>query len=162
MAEKTIKELAEEFQVSKQAIRKKLSTDFRANHVQTVTRNGVQTLVVSEKGYILLKQAFLGGNHTANHVQTVTGNLANQNLAFSVLHEQLKEKDEQLKLMQKLLDQQQQLTLQSNKQIEKLQKQLQLTYEEAPEKETAAFSEKIRSIDKQPATEKKWWHFWQS
>ncbi len=107
MADKTIKELAEEFHVSKQAIRKRLSTDFRANHVQTVTRNGVQTLVVNEKGYILLKQVFLGGNHAANHAQTVTGNPTNQDISFSVLYEQLKEKDEQLKQMQKLLDQQQ-------------------------------------------------------
>lgn len=74
MVDKTIKELAEEFHVSKQAIRKRLSADFRANHVQTVTRNGVQTLVVNEKGYILLKQVFLGGNHA----QTVTGNPTSQ------------------------------------------------------------------------------------
>ena len=39
MTEKTIKELAEEFQVSKQAIIKKLSADFRTNQVQTVTTN---------------------------------------------------------------------------------------------------------------------------
>lgn len=149
MADKTIKELAEEFQVSKQAIRKKLSADFRANYVQTVTRNGVQTLVVSKKGYILLKQAFLGGNHTAKQVQTVTGNPTNQDLAFSVLHEQLKEKDEQLKLMQKLLDQQQQLTLQANQQIDKLQKQLQLTY-----------TEKTESIEKQAKKKQKWWKLW--
>lgn len=160
MTEKTIKELAEEFHVSKQAIRKRLSADFRANYVQTVTRNGVQTLVVSEKGYILLKQDFLGGNCTANQVQTVTGNTANQDMSFSILYEQLKEKDEQLKQMQKL-DQQQQLTLQANQQIEKLQKQLQLTSSETPEKEGAALSEEVESIDKQPAAEKKWWQFWQ-
>ncbi|WP_231482519.1 hypothetical protein, partial [Enterococcus cecorum] len=48
-----IKELAEEFHVSKQAIRKRLSADFRANHVQTITRNGVQTLVVNETVLVL-------------------------------------------------------------------------------------------------------------
>lgn len=156
MADKTIKELAEEFQISKQAIRKKLSADFRANYVQTVTRNGVQTLVVSEKGYILLKQAFLGGNHTANHAQTVTSNPANQDLTFSVLYEQLQEKDEQIKQIQKLLDQQQQLTLQANQQIEKLQEQLLLTY-------TTETSENEESQnDTPPTNKKKWWQFWQS
>lgn len=53
---KTIRELADEFGVSKQAIRKKLDANFRANYVQTVPRNGVQTLVVSNSGYLLLKQ----------------------------------------------------------------------------------------------------------
>lgn len=75
------------------------------NYVQTVTRNGVQTLVVSEKGYILLKHDFLGGNQAENHAQTVTSNTANQKISFSILSEQLTEKDKQLKQMQKLLDQ---------------------------------------------------------
>lgn len=45
--------------------------------------------------------------------------------------------------MQKLLDQQQQLTLQANQQIENLQEQLHLTYtEETPTTESTAFSEK--------------------
>lgn len=164
MTEKTIKELAEEFHVSKQAIRKRLSADFRANYVQTVTRNGGQTLVVNEKGYILLKQMFLGGNHATNHTQTVTSNPTNQDISFSVLYEQLKEKDEQLKQMQKLLDQQQQLTLQANQQIEKLQEQLQLTYtEETPENESPAFSEDDERLNDTPPTiKKKWWQIWKS
>lgn len=158
MADKTIKELAEEFHVSKQAIRKRLSADFRANYVQTVTRNGVQTLVVSEKGCILLKQDFLGGNHDANHAQTVTSNSANLEISFSILHEQLKEKDEQLKQLQKLLDQQQQLTLQANQQIEKLQEQLQLTYTETPSEDESTSDKE--EVDKTPTSEKKWWQFW--
>ncbi|EGO8095314.1 DUF536 domain-containing protein [Enterococcus faecalis] len=163
MADKTIKELAEEFHVSKQAIRKRLSANFRENYVQTVTRNGVKTLVVNEKGYILLKQMFLGGNHATNHTQTVTSNPTNQDISFSVLYEQLKEKDEQLKQMQKLLDQQQQLTLQANQQIEKLQEQLQLTYtEESSENESTTLSEATETIDKQIDTEKKWWQIWKS
>ncbi|WP_272949791.1 DUF536 domain-containing protein, partial [Salmonella enterica] len=48
-----------------------------------------------------------------------------------------------MKQMQKLLDQQQQLTLQANQQIENLQEQLHLTYtEETPTTESTAFSEK--------------------
>ena len=91
MTDKTIKELAEEFHVSKQAIRKRLSADFRENYVQTVTRNGVKTLVVSYKGYLLLKQHFLGSNTTGNQVETVASNDENSIIVF--LHEQLHVKD---------------------------------------------------------------------
>lgn len=160
MTDKTIKDLAEEFHVSKQAIRKRLSADFRENYVQTVTRNGVKTLVVSYKGYLLLKQHFLGSNTTDNQSETVASN--DENSIIDFLHEQLQEKDTQLKQMQKLLDQQQQLTLQANQQIEKLQEQLQLTYtEESSENKSTTLSEETESIEKQSKTEKKWWQFWQ-
>ncbi|EIP8061921.1 DUF536 domain-containing protein [Enterococcus faecalis] len=161
MADKTIKELAEEFHVSKQAIRKRLSVNFRENYVQTVTRNRVKTLVVNYKGYLLLKQHFLGSNNTGNQAETVASNDENSIIAF--LHEQLQEKDTQIKQMQKLLDQQQQLTLQANQQIEKLQEQLQLTYtEESSENESTTLSEATETIDKQIDTEKKWWQIWKS
>jgi len=161
MADKTIKELAEEFHVSKQAIRKRLSVNFRENYVQTVTRNGVKTLVVNYKGYLLLKQHFLDSNNTGNQAETVASNDENSIIAF--LHEQLQEKDTQIKQMQKLLDQQQQLTLQANQQIEKLQEQLQLTYtEESPENKSTVFSEDKEPLNDTPPTNKKWWQIWKS
>ncbi|HAY6898083.1 TPA: DUF536 domain-containing protein, partial [Enterococcus faecium] len=50
---------------------------------------------------------------------------------------------------------------QANKQIEKLQEQLQLTYtEEAPENDSTTLSEATETIDKQIDTEKKWWQLW--
>ncbi|MGM0325366.1 hypothetical protein IGJ18_002928 [Enterococcus sp. AZ078] len=77
---------------------------------------------------------------------------------------QLQVKDEQLKQMQKLLDQQQQLTLQANQQIEKLQEQLQLTYtEESPENESTVFSEDKEPLNDTPPTSKrKWWQIWKA
>ena len=45
---KTIKELADEFGVSKTAIRNKLTEEFRSKWVQTSTANGVKTLVITE------------------------------------------------------------------------------------------------------------------
>ncbi|EMF0060690.1 DUF536 domain-containing protein [Enterococcus hirae] len=159
MTDKTIKELAEEFHVSKQAIRKRLSADFRENYVRTVTRNGVKTLVVSYKGYLLLKQHFLGSNTTDNQVEPVASN--DENSIIDFLHEQLQEKDTQIKQMQKLLDQQQQLTLQANQQIEKLQEQLQLAYtEETPEDESTTLSEETESIEKHTKKKQKWWQLW--
>ncbi|MBT9670447.1 DUF536 domain-containing protein [Secundilactobacillus kimchicus] len=122
---KTIKELAEEFSVSKQAIRKKLDPKFRANYVQTVTRNGVQTLVVTDPGYSLLKQHFEGGNDQQLSGGNVAGNTGNDNMdtidilkqQLTVKDQQLKAKDEQLKLMQQLLDQSQQLQLMAEQKL---------------------------------------------
>lgn len=145
---KTIKELADEFGVSKQAIRKKLDANFRANYVQTVTRNGVQTLVIVNSGYLLLKQHFGGGNNqkpgektvtsTTGNMSTDTIELLNQQLATK--DNQIKEKDDQLKAMQKLLDQAQQLQLMTEQKIS------------APQKR-----EVDKSLDK--AMRRRWWHF---
>ncbi|WP_080469223.1 helix-turn-helix domain-containing protein [Lactiplantibacillus plantarum] len=151
---KTIRELADEFGVSKQAIRKKLDANFRANYVQTVPRNGVQTLVVSNSGYLLLKKHFGGGNSQELGEETFTGNMSintiellNQQLAIKDI--QIKEKDEQLKSMQKLLDQSQQLQLMTEKKLEEL-------------KETSIAKNDLSSdIDKTPLPRKKyWWKFW--
>ncbi|BDP59050.1 hypothetical protein EfmJHP36_35290 (plasmid) [Enterococcus faecium] len=59
-------------------------------------------------------------------------------------------------------NQQQQLTLQANQQIEKLQEQLQLVYtEETPEDEsTTILSEETESIEKHTKKKQKWWQLW--
>ncbi|ANK61174.1 hypothetical protein BSQ39_12790 [Loigolactobacillus backii] len=126
---KTIRELADEFGVSKQAIRKKLDASFRENYVQTVTRNGVQTLVVVNSGYLLLKQHFGGSNNQKPEGVTFTSNLGNSNQntiellnqQLAIKDSQIKEKDEQLKSMQKLLNQSQQLQLMAENKIKKLE-----------------------------------------
>ena len=112
---KTIRELADEFGVSKQAVRKKLDANFRVKYVQTVPRSGVQTLVVSDSGYLLLKQHFDGGNSQKLGEKKFTSNTGNMsintiellNQQLAIKDTQIKEKDEQLKSMQKLLDQSQ-------------------------------------------------------
>ncbi|TKL72317.1 DUF536 domain-containing protein, partial [Enterococcus faecium] len=58
------------------------------------------------------------------------------------LREQLALKEQNNSHIQKILDQQQQLTLQANQQIEKLQEQMQLTYtEESSENSSTTLSE---------------------
>ncbi len=160
---KTIRELADEFGVSKQAIRKKLDANFRANYVQTVTRNGVQTLVVVNSGYLLLKQHFDGGNS-----QQVSGNFSASNTGknnintveflkqqISIKDSQLKEKDEQLKSMQKLLDQSQRLHLIAEKKIETLNvitsKQREYSNSE---------SNSSNTINTKKKTKHFWWNIW--
>ena len=78
------------------------------------------------------------------------------------LREQLSLKEQNNSNMQKLLDQQQQLTLQANQQIEKLQEQLQLAYtEETSEDEsTTILSEETESIEKHTKKKQKWWQLW--
>ena len=137
----TIKELADELGVSKQAIRKHLEklpptlsvtkkenaiyldtdvTAFVRSKVTRVTDN-VTSKVTSNK---------FNEKKTENNLKRDEKNANNYEIE-KILNEQLKikdkqlaEKDKQIQTMQKLLDQQQQLSLQSNKQIEKLQFQL--------------------------------------
>ncbi|HGF7871668.1 TPA: DUF536 domain-containing protein, partial [Enterococcus hirae] len=89
-------------------------------------------------------------------------------LVDSILIAELKEKNKQIdhlqgviEIQQKLLDQQQQLTLQANQQIDKLQKRLQLVYtEETSENESTTLSEETESIEKQTKKKQKWWKLW--
>lgn len=141
MADMTIKELADELGVSKQAIRKHLE---KLPPTLSVTKkeNAIY-LDTAVTAFVRSKVTRVTGNLTSN----VAGNKFNEKEADNnlkrdeknannyeiekILNEQLKikdkqlaEKDKQIQTMQKLLDQQQQLSLQSNKQIEKLQFQL--------------------------------------
>ena len=137
----TIKELADELGVSKQAIRKHLE---KLPPTLSVTKKenaiDIENAVTS---FIRKKFTRVTGNLTSNvngkkfNKKEADNNLkrdeknANNYEIEKILNEQLKikdkqlaEKDKQIQTMQKLLDQQQQLSLQSNKQIEKLQFQL--------------------------------------
>ena len=174
MADKTIKELAEELGVSKTAINKKVSDENRKLWFSKIGNK----FVINETGQKAIKSMFFNENENSNQqlvgekTKTETHKNANQVPELEVLSlleqqlnqkdMQLQEKDEQIKQMQKLLDHQQQLTLQANQQIEKLQEQLQLTYtEESSENKSTTLSEETESIEKQSKTEKKWWQFWQ-
>ena len=172
MADKTIKELAEELGVNKTAINKKVSKENRKLWFSKVGNK----FVINDIGQKAIKSMFYSENENLNRKlvsgKTKTENLKNANQVselelVSLLNKQLDQKDKQLqetqlKQMQKLLDQQQQLTLQANQQIEKLQEQLQLTYtEESSENKSTTLSEETESIEKQSKTEKKWWQFWQ-
>ena len=174
MTEKTIKELAEELGVSKTAINKKVSDENRKLWFSKIGNK----FVINETGQKAIKSMFFNENENSNQQlvgeKTKTENHKNANQVpelevLSLLEQQLNQKDmqlqakdEQIKQMQKLLDHQQQLTLQANQQIEKLQEQLQLTYtEESSENKSTTLSEETESIEKQSKAEKKWWQFWQ-
>ena len=109
---RSTKEIADELGVSKTAIRNKMTDDFREKWVQTLTANGVQTLVITEEGVNALKSIFRGGNHTANLGANFTENQFAPNNDFK---DELKAKNDQIEKLQKLLDQSQQLLLNEQK-----------------------------------------------
>lgn len=137
----TIKELADELRVSKQAIRKHLEklpptlsvtkegniirldndvTRFVRSKVTRVTDNVTGKVTSNQSKEKVTKNSIKNDTKTINIYDVEI--ILNEQL--KVKDKQLAEKDKQLQTMQKLLDQQQQLSLQSNKQIEQLQLQL--------------------------------------
>lgn len=167
----TIKELAALFKMSRQAISKhidKLDPSLIAKNergYKIVLRSGVLQLarnLGNEKLHDRLHA--IEQNNEKKADITVKNEVANGLLIQlreenEFLREQLTLKEQNNSHIQKLLDQQQQLTLQANKQIEKLQEQLQLTYtKDAPESSTTSVTEEN---EKEPIDEKKWWQFWQ-
>ena len=187
---KTIKELADEFNVSNQAVRKRLTEEFRANHVETITSNGVKTLVVTYTGYMLLKQHFTTSNATGNNKVTDTSNPTTGDLSvvkileqqLFVKDKQLENKDSQISQMQNLLDQQQRLALQDKKLLEEYKseindlKALKIPAEgsqaeqagnqpqaelEALKSEIKALNDKIKGQEQlNNQVSKKWYQFW--
>ena len=141
MADMTIKELADELGVSKQAIRKHLEklpptlsvtkkenaiyldtdvTAFVRSKVTRVTDNVTSKVTSNKFNEKEADNNLKRDEKTANNYEIEK--ILNEQL--KIKDKQLAEKDKQIQTMQKLLDQQQQLSLQSNKQIEKLQLQL--------------------------------------
>ena len=146
--DKTVKELAEQYGMSKQAISyhiKKLPKEYK----NFDTKNGVKTLIVNEKGQEILMEML--SNKVSKEVENFGGKefvevkhqLELAELEIKHLQEQIKDKSEQINSLHqrleeahKLLDQQQQLCAVSQKKIEELEDK------------------------KEELKEKKWWKLW--
>lgn len=184
MAEKTIKELADEIGVSKTAIHKKVTPDMRKSFFSKVGNK----FVISEEGQEVIKSTFIipfseTGNRkpetanlktretTSENTQTkpitsatkskttTTSTVPENNLSETAIkiiegyQKQLEQKDLQLSELHKLLNQQQQLTLHSNQQNERLQLQLE-SYENMESNPSDS------EIEPDQSKQKKWWKFW--
>lgn len=101
---KTTRELADLFGVSKQAIEKKYTPEFKAKYMSKVTTNGVPTWLVADEGVNVLKSVFQG-----------TNSLPADDKIWSVLEGQIKDQKNQIESLQQLLDQSQQLLLSEQK-----------------------------------------------
>jgi len=180
---KTIKELADELGISKHIV--KYQVDKLSSNL-ILKRNN--RLYVSLEGQIKVKNVLNVSSNNSNKNEESFGEIE-ENADFKVFineelfdeitqkNEQIKELHELLASQQKLLDQQQQqLTLQSNKQIEKLQNQLALLApkmenEEEDGANEEPIAEDMSPIKEQPKKEtpfkfdsvgprKKWWQLW--
>ncbi|PKX59305.1 MULTISPECIES: hypothetical protein [Lactobacillaceae] len=144
---KTMKQLTMEFGVTRQAIMRKMDDKFRSKYVSKVQSNGVSKLTISDDGYKLLKQHFLSSNRVISNESVSYSNYVTHDsvtdTAMELLEKQLVEKDKQIEKLQqslgeahKLLDQQQQLNLSTNRQNEKLLDAPQKTSEDASKDDT--------------------------
>jgi len=161
LANKTIKELADELGVTKQTIQyhyKSLPTKYRQK-----SDKGIIQLTPESQRFLTNKiNKFVDKETTKKHIDYtledqlishLKGELSEVKKEYT---EQLHVKDQQLATMQKLLDQQQQLTLQSNKRIDQLEAQLQIGSGTPEEKQPSA---EEQQTDPDSVPDKKWWHF---
>ena len=140
MTNKTIKELADELNVSKQAFRKHLD---KLPPTLSVTKENRKILMdVDVVNFVKDRTNRVTGNNTSNQKEKVTDNIMLLNDYISELKEQLKQKDMQIEQAHKLIENQQILTLQANKKIEQLEYQSE---------------EKEESVSQTEISEKKSW-----
>jgi len=158
--EKTIKQLADELGVSKTAINKKINENFKRKHFK---KNGNKFLI-DESGQNAIKSMFTDSS-SFNRKPKVSenDNFENQDVSevsdlvvvlkerLLISDEQNNKKDIQIEKLQKLLDQQQILTLQANKKIEELE----LKNDEQTEKEESVSSQNHEG--KEAQTKKSFW-----
>jgi len=192
---KTIKELADELNVTKQNIRYHIK--FLPHDLPVKKIDGQIILDLNQQYYIIDRIKKTSGKRLVKRDVDFTskenlGSKNNFNSKFNIVlmekedqikdlrtnrDKQLAAKDEQIKDLieiqkqtQNLLNQQQQLTLQSNKQIETLQQQLLLSNQsdekeeetsdtiETPEEQSETLEETVHEEIKSES--KKWWQLW--
>jgi len=133
---KTIKEIADDLDIDKQ----KVYRFIKSNHINEVHRDA-STFYYDEAAEKLIKEHFVGKNVSHDASRFTSVDTVNDEVEF--LRNELKHRTAQMDMLQKLLDQQQQLTLQANKKIEQLE--LSLT-EEVEEEEIVTTKKEVSDI----------------
>lgn len=142
----TVRELSEIFGISRQAMRKHVDNLDQ----QYISKNSHGYKVITVSGALSIADK-LDNKKAMERLSEVfkdehqPDNISDSGVVRS-LSDQLSEKDKQIEQLHQLLDQQQQLTLQANRQIESLQSsvsQLKIEYDQLEVQST-----------------KKWWQFW--
>lgn len=102
---KTIRELAEELNLSKSGIRKYLSASFRARYMA----KNAHRIVINDAGVKAIKEMIAHkGAHSERTPETHSVHTKDARVqSNNILIEQLREKDKQIEHLQKLLDQSQ-------------------------------------------------------
>ncbi|EPC2754466.1 MarR family transcriptional regulator [Listeria monocytogenes] len=119
MADKTIRELSEELGVSKQRIQQVVDNLPTSKKPQKINNRYVININIQKE----IKKNIQKSKNESNKENNKFGDkkTTSENDYLSVITMQLKEKDKQIEQLQKLLEQQQILTLQANKKVERLE-----------------------------------------
>ena len=171
---KTIKELADEIGVSKQAVWQKIKKESSIDLRQFTSKKG-NTVYVDVDGQKVIKNAFFNKTSTKKRQQkvfvddnvnnSVDGNPeGNEEILF--LRNLVSELQSEKKDLHKLLDQQQRLALQDKKLLEEYKeeinelKSLMVPLREDEKESVERKSNDIDKIKEEPHKKnKKWWHF---
>ena len=171
---KTIKEIADEIGVSKQAVWQKIKKESSIDLRQFTSKKG-NTVYVDVDGQKVIKNAFFNKTSTKKRQQkvfvddnvnnSVDGNPeGNEEILF--LRNLVSELQSEKKELHKLLDQQQRLALQDKKLLEEYKeeinelKSLMVPVREDEKESVARKSNDIDKIKEEPEKKnKKWWHF---
>lgn len=171
---KTIKEIADEIGVSKQAVWQKIKKESSIDLRQFTSKKG-NTVYVDVDGQKAIKNAFFNKTSTKKRQQkvfvddnvnnSVDGNPeGNEEILF--LRNLVSELQSEKKELHKLLDQQQRLALQDKKLLEEYKeeinelKSLMVPVREDEKESVARKSNDIDKIKEEPEKKnKKWWHF---
>lgn len=156
--DKTIKELADELEISKQALQKRINNLPDNLKPTKVGGKFLISPILQRYFYDILKIRQPSDNkvvEVGGDLEMVVSDLKKDKL--DLIH-RLEVKEKEMERMQKLLDQQQQLTLQANKQIEQLQSQLVFLLTDNDEQ--AMMKEESFDDKKENESVKKWYHFW--
>ncbi|EPC3628244.1 DUF536 domain-containing protein [Listeria monocytogenes] len=119
MADKTIRELSEELGVSKQRIQQVVDNLPTSKKPQKINNRYVINIDIQKEIKKNIQKSKNGSNKENNKFGDKK--TTSENDYLSVITMQLKEKDKQIEQLQKLLEQQQILTLQANKKVERLE-----------------------------------------
>lgn len=125
MKDKTIKEIAEELVVSKQAVWQKIKNESSIDLRQFTSTKG-NKVYVSAKGNNIIKSMFINKNSHKSSTENNNYKSHVDDSELTFLRALVLDLQEDKKDLHKLLDQQQQLTLQSNKRNDQLEAQLQI------------------------------------
>ncbi len=171
---KTIKEIADEIGVSKQAVWQKIKKESSIDLRQFTSKKG-NTVYVDVDGQKTIKSAFFNKTSTKKRQQkvfvddnvndSVDGNTeGNEEILF--LRNLVSELQSEKKELHKLLDQQQRLALQDKKLLEEYKeeinelKSLMVPLREDEKESVERKSNDIDKIKEEPHKKnKKWWHF---
>ncbi len=143
---KTIKQLADELGVSKTAIRKRFTPEFRENYIET-TENGV--ILITENGCKQIAETLQSNANSIPQTDENRDSTSNNEIIF-FLQKQLEEKDRQLK--------------EKDKQIESLTTAL-LNEQQSAQQAHALHAGTIQhqltggAEQEEPEPKKRWWKF---